>query len=134
MHNRHIFDSIDELYILLACTRHIVAQLVYRTINWSKQPKALYHFTNGHLFCLLFMFLRNKMIYLITLILSMAEQLVAWYLPILSSNTGRINSLTFSRPYSPASMISSYQVLTQKLLFLPKYWKMSLATLVQSHI
>ena len=29
-----------------------MAQLVYQTMDWSKQPRALPHFTNGHLFCL----------------------------------------------------------------------------------
>ena len=35
----------------LACTHHTVVQLVYLTIYWSKQPRSLYHFTNGHIFC-----------------------------------------------------------------------------------
>ena len=52
-----------RIYTSLACTHHTVAQLVYQTIDWSKQPRALPHFTNGHLFCLLFfslhLFIRN---------------------------------------------------------------------------
>ena len=39
-----------DIISTLACTRHIVTQFVYQTIDWSKQPRALPHFTNGHLF------------------------------------------------------------------------------------
>ena len=40
------FDNISTL----ACSRHTLAQLVYQTIDWSKQPSAIPHFISGHLF------------------------------------------------------------------------------------
>ena len=64
-----------RIYTSLACARHTVAQLVSQTIDWSKQPRALPHFTDGHIFCLLFIshYLCSSEIF-ITLFISIAQQ------------------------------------------------------------
>ena len=50
-----------NIYNILACTHHTVVHLVNQTIDWSKQPRALPHFTNGHLFCYSFFLLNGNL-------------------------------------------------------------------------
>ena len=40
-----LFCCRSLIYVLLASTRHTVAQFVYQTIDWSKQHRTLPHFT-----------------------------------------------------------------------------------------